>query len=204
MKKLFYQLLLFTFVVIGWVVYSNWPKIEAFADRVIAVGEDLAKMAKSTGILPADVIEAGEDQPNAATPESAQSLGSQSTSTLYKWQDNSGRWHFGDQPPQGATKVQQMKYAPNANVMKPTELPEPEIPSNTAGARGGIPQGSGMPQGTTIPGIPNPQQVSELMNKVDAIKSQMNARNRALGEKVDEDDSEGGSTSKALRGILSN
>ncbi len=45
------------------------------------------------------------------------------TTTIYKWQDASGRWHVSDQPPPAGTKYETEGYARDTNVLPlPPEL----------------------------------------------------------------------------------
>jgi hypothetical protein len=46
------------------------------------------------------------------------SLGRQmQTSTVYKWQDNSGHWHLSDQPPPSDVPYQTDQYTHDTNVL---------------------------------------------------------------------------------------
>ena len=45
------------------------------------------------------------------------------TTTVYKWQDESGRWHVSDQPPPAGTKYQVEDYGRDINILPlPPEL----------------------------------------------------------------------------------
>ena len=45
------------------------------------------------------------------------------TTTVYKWQDASGRWHISDSKPEGDVEFQQDRYARDTNVLPlPPEL----------------------------------------------------------------------------------
>ncbi|MGB1111051.1 MAG: DUF4124 domain-containing protein [Gammaproteobacteria bacterium] len=183
MQKLLFNLVIFTVAVIGWVVYSHWDKIAETGERVLSVGEDLAKMAKQSGVLPPDVIEAGSPSGSQAASETPDM---ETSSTVYKWRDASGRWSFGDSPPPGATEVQPMNVAANINVVSAIEVPEEE-PENSAPSgpfmgivRNGGSSGSSSGSNTTIPGIPNPANIQDMMNQIGNIQNSYNNRSQAL------------------------
>ena len=45
----------------------------------------------------------------------------QGPTQAYKWQDSTGQWHYGTQPPPEGVKYEQMEVDPNANVMPALE-----------------------------------------------------------------------------------
>ncbi|MGM0594098.1 MAG: DUF4124 domain-containing protein [Pseudomonadota bacterium] len=60
--------------------------------------------------------------------------------TVYRWQDASGSWHFGNQLPQGVEEYQRLQIDPNTNVVQSvpilergaTEEQPPKVPTDEA------------------------------------------------------------------------
>jgi hypothetical protein len=93
MPSLFFKLGLITAVLVGWVVYDRW---DDWTEQAAVVSESIETKVKSslTSEPPAKV-----------------------TTTVYKWQDAKGRWHFGDAPPPGAKHVAVESYSSDVNVV---------------------------------------------------------------------------------------
>ncbi len=50
---------------------------------------------------------------------------SSSNQTFYKWQDEHGQWHYGDQPPTSSSKVSTLQVDTNTNIIQSLKV-EPE------------------------------------------------------------------------------
>lgn len=48
------------------------------------------------------------------------------TVTVYRWQDSSGGWHFGNEPPAGGSEYQRLQIDPNTNVVQAVPQPAGE------------------------------------------------------------------------------
>jgi hypothetical protein len=48
-----------------------------------------------------------------------------SSQTYYKWQDEQGQWHYGDQPPTTPNKVSTLQVNPNTNIIQSLKI-EPD------------------------------------------------------------------------------
>lgn len=46
--------------------------------------------------------------------------------SYYKWQDEQGQWHYGDQPPMDSSKVSTLQVDTNTNIIQSLKI-EPEI-----------------------------------------------------------------------------
>jgi hypothetical protein len=93
MPSLFFKLGLITAVLVGWVVYDRW---DDWTEQASVVSDSIETKVKSslTSEPPAPV-----------------------TTTVYKWQDAKGRWHFGDAPPPDAKHVVAESYSNDTNVL---------------------------------------------------------------------------------------
>ena len=57
------------------------------------------------------------------------SIGNTSSSggpNYYKWQDEQGQWHYGDQPPVDSSKVSTLQVDTNTNIIQSLKI-EPEV-----------------------------------------------------------------------------
>ncbi|GLQ33566.1 DUF4124 domain-containing protein [Litoribrevibacter albus] len=74
----------------------------------------------------------------SASSESAYVSASETSSkltTVYKWKDENGQWHFSDNQAQGSNH-ETLKYNPNANVIQSLQMPEePEYAEAMPGGR---------------------------------------------------------------------
>ena len=55
---------------------------------------------------------------------------SSSNQTFYKWQDEHGQWHYGDQPPASSSKVSTLQVDTNTNIIQSLKV-EPDIKEET-------------------------------------------------------------------------
>lgn len=53
-----------------------------------------------------------------------------SNQTFYKWQDEQGQWHYGDQPPTSSNKVSTLQVDTNTNIIQGLKI-EPEKTEET-------------------------------------------------------------------------
>ena len=72
--------------------------------------------------------------PDKLMPEGANSsvsnIPSLSNQTFYKWQDEQGQWHYGDQPPVNSNKVSTLQVDTNTNIIQSLKI-EPEKTEET-------------------------------------------------------------------------
>ncbi len=52
--------------------------------------------------------------------------------TVYKWQDASGAWHYGEAPPDNAASLREVTLRPNENIVQSLKAPEQEAESDEA------------------------------------------------------------------------
>lgn len=105
---------------------------------------------------------------NPTAPSSPSGL-----TTVYKWQDSDGQWHFSDKP-QDHVQNETLKYNPNANIIqslaKKEENPEVEVEAIKE------PQVPEEPSLTTVPLT----EVPELMDQAKQYQQMMDQRNQML------------------------
>ncbi len=97
MQQLFYKLAFALVVLVSWVVYDRWDDWSAQAS--IATEKVSAKVS--------NVVE-------SSLPTEPPKV---SKTTVVKWQDAQGRWHFGDAAPAGVKQAKKETYSSNVNVM---------------------------------------------------------------------------------------
>lgn len=75
---------------------------------------------------------------NSAIDKAKSTIGSQKSQTIFKWQDDYGQWHYGQQAPKEKQNVEKLTIRPNQNVMdalKQADSPEQskeKLPEKTA------------------------------------------------------------------------
>jgi hypothetical protein len=97
MQKLFHKMAFAAVALTSWVVYDRWEDWTAQA----------AVTAASASAKVSNVVE------SALPTEPPEVL----KTTVYKWQDAQGRWHFGDAPPAKAKHAKKEIYSDNVNVL---------------------------------------------------------------------------------------
>lgn len=97
MQSLFYKMGFALVALMSWVVYDRWDDWTTQASIATeSVSTKVEAVVKSS--LPTE------------PPEVAKT-------TVVKWQDAQGRWHFGDAAPAGTKQVKKEIYSNNVNVM---------------------------------------------------------------------------------------
>jgi hypothetical protein len=97
MQNLFYKMVVASVALGAWVVYDRWEDWTVQA----SVAAESATSKMSTVVqssLPTEPPEV-------------------TNTTVYKWQDAKGRWHFGDAPPAKAKNAQKETYSSDRNLM---------------------------------------------------------------------------------------
>lgn len=103
---------------------------------------------------------------NYQPPQSSRST----RQTVLKWQDAQGRWHFGDEAPEGVN-VHEVKVDTAANILAPVKVAAPE--SENKPSAPAMPDMSGLP-------IATPTKALEAIEQANQVKAMMEKRNEAL------------------------
>lgn len=86
-------------------------------------GKPIMEMPTAADFIPDKLMPAGDSG-------SIGSISSPANQTFYKWQDEQGQWHYGDQPPTGSTKVSTLQVDTNTNIIQSLKI-EPEKTEET-------------------------------------------------------------------------
>jgi hypothetical protein len=85
--------------------------------------------------------------------------------TMYKWQDEKGRWHFSNEKPQAASQVS-VEALPEVKNLMQAPVVKDRSSSNIGAASGSTQPAAGLP----IPGLSvSKDQASEMMRQLDQI-----------------------------------
>lgn len=103
---------------------------------------------------------------NYQPPQSSRST----RQTVLKWQDAQGRWHFGDEAPEGAN-VHEVKVDTAANILAPVKVAAKESENK--------PSAPAMPDMGGLP-IATPAKAMEAIEQANQVKAMMEKRNEAL------------------------
>lgn len=97
MPGLLKKLSVFLVLLVAWVIYDNW-------DRINTISPETVKQA---------VVHSLPDLPS-----------DKKASKVYQWEDNKGKVHISNTPPPGALNVKVIEYADDLNVVVPSSPPE--------------------------------------------------------------------------------
>ena len=103
---------------------------------------------------------------NYQPPQSSRST----RQTVLKWQDAQGRWHFGDEAPEGVN-VHEVKVDTAANILAPVKVAAKESENK--------PSAPAMPDMGGLP-IATPTKALEAIEQANQVKAMMEKRNEAL------------------------
>ncbi len=84
-------------------------------------GEPIMSFPTTDSLNPAKLL-SGDDK----TTPSSNTTSFGSGTTVYKWQDAQGQWHYGDQPPENNPSVSTLQVDSNTNIIQSLKV-EPEI-----------------------------------------------------------------------------
>lgn len=90
---------------------------------------------------------------------------------FYKWQDDDGRWHMGDEPPDGVV-LHAINVDTAANILQPVAAPSGKSPSAAKQPSPGL----SLPSPLTI----QPAQVKTLLQDAHNVQELMNERSQQI------------------------
>lgn len=100
--------------------------------------------------------------------------------SFFKWQDASGAWHFGDNPPANAQNITTMNVNTNVNIIKSVKV-ESDSDSGTYAVSPKTQMSSSLADGELTP-----EDAMNVMSDAKAVRDMMEARNDALKNIVGE------------------
>ncbi len=102
--------------------------------------------------------------------------------TVYKWQDDSGKWHFSNQPPPAGVDSSVKTYRSDINITQAPPLPSPveSAPEKPDKKTTDIPQ-------TASPLLPitDPERVKQLIDDAKNVQNLVNNRQKLLDAQID-------------------
>ncbi len=108
-------------------------------------------------------------------------FGKKSETTVYKWQDMAGDWHFSNQPPPAGVASSVKTYRSDVNITQaPPPLPavgkKPEVPEKTRA----IPKNPA----PLLP-ITDPERVKQLIEDAKNVQNLVNDRQKTLDKQIE-------------------
>ena len=102
------------------------------------------------------------------------------TTTVYKWQDADGEWHFSNTPPPQGVASQVQTYRADTNVIQAPRQQQKPIAATP-------PQSSAPPTEPDpgIPGLPSPAKAKKLLDDARAVQDLHNNRLDVLNQQID-------------------
>lgn len=113
--------------------------------------------------------------PGDRTGENTNSAVSSSNQTYYKWQDEHGQWHYGDQAPATINKVSTLQVDTNTNIIQSLKI-EPE---ETEEATQSAPKQEKLPERLTS-GELSFENATNALNDALLVRDMMESRNQQL------------------------
>ncbi|HEB93020.1 MAG TPA: DUF4124 domain-containing protein [Gammaproteobacteria bacterium] len=99
------------------------------------------------------------------------------TTTVYKWQDADGEWHFSNTPPAQGIASQVQTYRADTNVIQ-----APQQQQKPAAAENNAPPTEPDPG---IPGLPSPAKAKKLLDDARAVQDLNDNRMDMLNRQID-------------------
>ncbi|MBT4159855.1 MAG: DUF4124 domain-containing protein [Gammaproteobacteria bacterium] len=119
-----------------------------------------------------DLPESLDELLQGAIPE-VQEQAPSAPATVYRWQDESGQWHFSNTPPEAGI-AEEMQLNGDINIMEAYVAPEETAATETASA-------TGLPSG---PMTATPDQVREMMETVTNLQETIDQRKAEMDKIV--------------------
>ncbi len=97
------------------------------------------------------------------------------TSTVYKWQDAEGEWHFSNTPPPAGIRREVQTYRTDSNLIQAPQHAKTAAPTANQST----------PESGTLPGLTSLGKANEIMNDARAIQGLNDNRIQMLNEQID-------------------
>jgi len=105
------------------------------------------------------------------------------TTTVYKWQDADGEWHFSNTPPPQGVASQVQTYRADTNVIQaPRQQQKQQKPIAATPPPSSAPPTEPDPG---IPGLPSPAKAKKLLDDARAVQDLNNNRMDVLNQQID-------------------
>jgi hypothetical protein len=106
-----------------------------------------------------------QSQHAAATPPKP-------ATTVYKWQDKSGQWHFSNQPPPPGTASSVKTYRADSNIMQAPPAAADATPADD-------------PSDTALLPLTDPSRIKQLIHDAKNVQNLMDQRQQQLDDNVE-------------------
>jgi len=103
------------------------------------------------------------------------------TTTVYKWQDADGEWHFSNTPPPQGVASQMQTYRADTNIIQAPQQPQEPTAVTPAPANSAPP----IEPDPGIPGLPSPAKAKKLLDDARAVQDLNNNRMDVLNRQID-------------------
>ncbi len=146
-------------------------------------------------VLVAGAFFLAPDSPNDGSPALLQGLSQirdmtkglgdddSKTTTVYKWQDAGGEWHFSNTPPPKGVASQVQTYRADTNVIQaPRQQQKPIATTPSPPPVSNAPPTEPAPG---IPGLPSPAKAKKLLDDARAVQDLNNNRMDVLNQQID-------------------
>jgi hypothetical protein len=131
-------------------------------------GKPVMEMPTAQDFIPEQLFSGGSNS-NTGSPLSSDGP------SYYKWQDEQGQWHYGDQPPTDSSKVSTLQVDTNTNIIQGLKI-EPEV---TEGIPQEVNQQQKLPDRLTSGELSMENAVNSI-NDALLVRDMMESRNEQL------------------------
>ncbi|MFV1873978.1 MAG: DUF4124 domain-containing protein [Oleiphilus sp.] len=132
-------------------------------------GKPIMEMPTAGDFIPDKLMPGNDDSSEQS------SVSGQGNQTFYKWQDEQGQWHYGDQPPVESAKVSTLQVDTNTNIIQSLKV----APKEADTSEPDIPQQKKLPERLSN-GELSFENASNAMNDAILVRDMMETRNSQL------------------------
>lgn len=100
------------------------------------------------------------------------------TTTIYKWRDAQGEWHFSNTPPPAGAAVEVKTYRSDSNIIPAPRAPTPRPTEKSI-------TGPSADSRLPIPGLPDPTTVKKALDDARNVQQLHENRQRDIDRQVD-------------------
>ncbi len=97
------------------------------------------------------------------------------TTTVYKWRDEAGEWHFSNRPPAPDTAVEVHTYRSDSNIVPAPQAPSPPPTARAPASENSLP----------IPGLPAPTTVEKVLDDARQVQKTHRDRQQNIDQQID-------------------
>lgn len=117
---------------------------------------------------PTSVIDVLQQKAESVSEDVSASVKTTEPQKIYKWQDEYGQWHYGNQPPENITNAESLTINQNQNIMDAVKEPESAaVQTETVTTE---------PKKVTTPNPYSPEQVKKAIEDAQNVQNLINER----------------------------